>query len=170
MPLYTVLAPPPRGEEKGDPVDTVFVKDGFCWPALFFPEIWLIYRRMWLVLLLDLAAVVVAVGLEQATGSRVVGAAATLARLLFALEGNSLRRWTLYRRGYRMVDVVAARNAREADIRYFHEHQAPRHDPSLPPRARLEAAAQGRTPGPVGAASAEAGDVVGLFPSPGATP
>ena len=57
MALYTVFAPPPEpGETAPDPVRFVFVKDGFCWPALFIPELWLLFRRMWLVFVLYLAA------------------------------------------------------------------------------------------------------------------
>ena len=28
-----------------------FVKDGFSWPALFVPLLWLIYHRMWIELI-----------------------------------------------------------------------------------------------------------------------
>jgi Zn-dependent protease with chaperone function len=29
----------------------VFVKEGFCWPGLFFPAFWLLFRGLWLVLI-----------------------------------------------------------------------------------------------------------------------
>ena len=38
MAIYTVLAPKVRdGEPLPDPMAVVFVKEGFSWPALFFP-------------------------------------------------------------------------------------------------------------------------------------
>ena len=60
MPVYTVFAPPQgSGAAEPDPLRFVFVKDGFCWPALFIPELWLLFRRMWLVLVVYVALSVV---------------------------------------------------------------------------------------------------------------
>src|SRR5579872_3899284 len=106
MTIYTVLGPPPAdGDVAPDPMSLLFIKEGFCWPALFFPEIWLIFRRMWLVLLLDLVVIVAAAAVARKAGP-VVAAVLVLARLLFALEANGLRRWTCYRHGYRLLGVV----------------------------------------------------------------
>lgn len=50
MAIYTVHAPPVRaGAEEPDPLRFAFVKEGWCWPALFFALPWLLFRRMWLV-------------------------------------------------------------------------------------------------------------------------
>src|SRR5690349_7511415 len=100
MTIYTVLAPPtPSGDIAADPLALVFVKEGFNWPALFIPEIWLIARRMWLVLALDILGVVLlSILLDNVplvSGLIVLW----LARILFALEANGLRRWTYYRHG-----------------------------------------------------------------------
>ena len=50
MRLYTVHQNP-------DPLsgnDLVFVKEGFCWPAFFFPMLWPLWHRLWLVALMVL--------------------------------------------------------------------------------------------------------------------
>jgi len=174
MPLYTVLAPPPRtGQSAPDPVDFVFVKDGFCWPALFFGELWLLYRRLWLVLLLYIA---VALGVSVAAaelGGPLPWIAFGLARLLFALEGNSLRRGKLRSRGYTFVGVAEGRRS-TAEIRFFAEWQPPippapapeAPPPSVPPQREIRIA-EAEPPKPADKPQAESGQVIGLFPSPG---
>lgn len=157
MSIYTILSPPAQsGDVAEDPLSLVFVKEGFCWPALFFPEIWLIFRRMWLVLIIDVVAIIAAsVAIDR------VGVAAglilVLLRLLFALEANGLRRWTYYRHGYRLIGVVEGRRLWEAELRFFLDW-AP--GPPVPPLPEPEPPAA-KPP------SAEAGEVVGLFPVPG---
>ena len=170
MPLYTVLAPPPKaGESQPDPLDFVFVKEGFCWPALFIPELWLLYRRMWLVFLLYLA---IALGLSvvaDTVGGPLPWVALALAHLLFALEGNALRRWKLTGRGYEFVGVADGRRS-AAELRFFSDWQPPAApaEPPPPPAsgARSTLVTVPRLPPPSPAPSAEGGDVVGLFPSP----
>ncbi|MEX0852113.1 MAG: DUF2628 domain-containing protein, partial [Bauldia sp.] len=107
MPLYTVLQPPIRpGDAAPDPMGTLLVKEGFSWPALVIPELWLIFRRMWLVFLLYLGATLLVIMIDGEIGGPLPGVFLALAHLLFALEGNGLRRWTLERRGYAVVGVV----------------------------------------------------------------
>jgi Protein of unknown function (DUF2628) len=168
MPMYTVLEPPPKaGESQPDPLDFVFVKDGFCWPALFIPELWLLYRRMWLVFLLYLAA---ALGLSVAAaevGGPLPWVALALAHVWFALEGNALRRWKLTGRGHEFVGVAEGRR-RTAELRFFSAWQPPAAPAEPPPASgnRSTLAEVPRLPPPAPAPSAEGGDVIGLFPSP----
>jgi hypothetical protein len=156
--IYKVLSPPPRPNEiTPDPLSLVFVKEGFCWPALFFPEIWLLFRRMWLVLLLDVVVIVAAsVLLSQAAPDAWI--LLLPARFLFALEGNGLRRWTYYRHGYRLLGVVEGRRLWEAELRFFLDW-APETFAPQPPLA-----SEPPKPKPP---SPEAGEVIGLFPAPG---
>jgi len=160
MSIYTVLSPPPvTGDIAPDPLSLRFVKEGFSWPALFFPEIWLIVRRMWLVLLLDVLVVIIA---AMSLALEDVGAIALvlllLGRFLFALEANGLRRWTYYRHGYRLIGVVEGRHLWEAELRFFLDWTPGGDAP--PPRSEPEPPAPKR-------ASPEAGEVVGLFPVAG---
>lgn len=157
MPVFTVHQPAGltgRGERAADQV--VFVKDGFGWPALFVPVLWLVYHGMWLILI---GYVLIATGLEAAgwmlgNGSLVpfvLGAAFTL---FFAFEANELRRWHLSRKGYQLVGVTVARNRTECERRFFEtwlERGAP---PPPPPR-----------PAPVRPAAAPG--VIGVFPEDG---
>ncbi len=188
MPLYTVFAPPlGPGEAAPDPVRFVFVKEGFCWPALFIPELWLLVRRMWLVFALYLAASLVVSVIGTKVGGPLPWVTLALMHLLFALEGNALRRWKLSARGYDFIGVAEGRRD-EAELRFFSQWQPP-HPPAPAPAASeppAAAGADGTQPwAQAGAASAamepqagplqpakdaaETGDVIGLFPAPGGT-
>jgi hypothetical protein len=170
MTLYTVLLP---GDPQvdSDPMAAVFVKEGFSWPAFFFAPVWLIFRRLWLVLAGYIVAVVVVGGIGDVLGDGFTGPALVLIHFLFALEANELRRWTLARRGYRLATVVEGRRLEEAEIRYFASAGTDAASEASPPAAdATPPAPPAPTPRPLGpiAPSAEAGDVIGLFPAPGA--
>ena len=53
MTVYTVHEPPPREGEADDRPDRfVFVRDGFYFWAFLLGPLWMLWRRLWLVLLL----------------------------------------------------------------------------------------------------------------------
>ena len=119
MTIYTVHAPRHVSAPEADPMALAFVKEGFNWPALFFPAIWLIARGMWLVLVLYLAAAILLGVASLAVAEYAVVAVSIAFSFLFALEANGLRRWTLARKGWRMIGVAEGRNLLEAERRYF---------------------------------------------------
>ena len=140
----------------------VFVKEGFSWPALLIAELWLLFRRMWIVFFAYVAVALVLTAIDQQVGGPLPGVFLALAHFVFALEGNQLRRWTLRRRGYRLVDVVEGARLYEAELRFFLDW--PDEAPPPPDAGAAEAArSYRRRPEP----SAESGEVVGLFPAPG---
>jgi hypothetical protein len=170
MAIYTVLTP--RGAETPDPLSVVFVKEGFAWPALFFSVLWLIFRRRWFVLIAYLVIGGAVGAVAAAISPSFVVVVLILFQFLFALEANELRRWTLAHHGYEFAGVVEGRGLEEAEIRFFATRtvpSAPAAEPSPPPPP---APVPPAPPPPQGAIlpSAEAGDVVGLFPAPGARP
>jgi hypothetical protein len=119
---------------------------------------------MWLIL-----ALYVAVALAMIVAAAEIGGALplliiVLARFLFATEANSLRRWSLEGRGYRLTDVVEAANLSDAEIRFFAERHAPG-PPATPGTARSTGTPA--LPPPQPRPSPEGGDVIGLFPAPG---
>lgn len=167
MAAYVVLAPPPA--EKADLPEAlrfVFVKDGFCWPALFVPLLWMLWRRLFLA-----AALYVLVGGALIALVLLAGAPAVLlllaARIGFAVLANDMRRFILGRRGYVPVGAASGRSIDEAEIRYFlNRADASPPQEQVVPFIPLSSAAAG--PGPVTATVA--GPVIGLFPNPEAAP
>lgn len=158
MAVYSVLEPPARSGG-GDAAERfVFVRDGFNWAAFFFGALWMLWRRLWLVLL----GYLILVGALEAL-LRVLGAAmgarvfiGFLIALLVGFEAASLRRWTLIRRGWRDHGIVVGDDLEGAERRFFSAWTG-----TDGPRGATASAAAG-FPQPHAPAS-----VVGLFPQPG---
>ncbi|MDJ1158733.1 DUF2628 domain-containing protein [Chelatococcus sp. SYSU_G07232] len=122
MAVYTFHMP--VAARPGDPhaLDAaVLVRDGFSWGAFAFSVLWFLWHRLWLGALGVLAAAFVLTAIGRLID--LPGTAATLAGLLFgiavALEANSVRRWTLQRRGLPVVDAVFADDLEGAEARAF---------------------------------------------------
>ncbi len=160
MTTYTVLSPPGgTGSAGPDPDRFVFVKEGFCWPALFATAIWLLWRRMWLVFVLYLVVAAVILWFAENLAPAVAWLPVVLFGFLVALEANNLRRWTLERRGYRFLGVASGDSRADAEFRFFSSWTGPQ-----PERTPAEPAK------PLTGPPVEAHEVVGLFPSPGGAP
>jgi hypothetical protein len=124
MRIYTVH------ELAGAPVDgagIVFVKEGFCWPALFFAVPWLIFRQLWLALAVFLVVTALVAALVEAAGLGPEGvtACSVALQLLLAFEANDIRRWNLARRGYRTIAVTGGRTQDEAERDFFRRWHGP---------------------------------------------
>ena len=122
MPMFTVHEPRSRGRGALDQADRLgFVKDGFNWVAFVVPVLWLLAKRQWLALILVLALVVVLnVTLLWIGAPELMTIAVNLAvNVVLGFEATDLMRWTLARRRYQMVGVIAAETAIEAERRFF---------------------------------------------------
>ena len=118
MKAFTVHMPP---DLAGDAAAerAVFVKDGFCWPALFIPVLWLLWRRLWLVLIAYFVAVAAITAVEIVAGNRAAIIILIAFAFYFAAEANNARRWSLSRRGWVRTGEAFGRDRGEAEIRYF---------------------------------------------------
>ena len=121
MRLYTVQNRPGMGDATAP--DVVLIKEGFCWPALFAPLLWLLYRlQFW-----GLAAYLLATGLLSVlvtlTGmDTLTGLLLSLVlSLLVAAVANDWRRWRLDAKGYELVTVVAASDLSHAEEIFFRQ-------------------------------------------------
>jgi hypothetical protein len=166
MPVFTVHEPPPRDGDDGSAAADrfVFVRDGFSMWAFVFAPFWMVWRGLWLVLLLY----AVLIALLQA-GLWALGAATVvkfvvgvLVALLIGFEAPSLRRWTLARRKWINHGVVVADDEEAAERRFFDAWVAratrpPAGPPPLSPQQPYRPAA-------------DPPDVIGLFPEPQSRP
>lgn len=122
MLTYTVHEPSDPPADRIDRAERlVFIKEGFTWSAAFFGPLWLLAHRLWWALL---GWGVLALGLQAAQKAAFVsettaGFVALGINLLLGFEADSLRRWTLQRRGWRMLGTVSGRNAEECERRFF---------------------------------------------------
>jgi hypothetical protein len=117
MRIYTVHEKPGRADDGGP--DVICVKEGFCWPAFFFPLVWLIYRRLWAGLALYVAFMFVLVALTARLGEPAVNAVLFGLGLWVAFEANDWRRRKLARRGYREQTALVAPSNFAAEERYL---------------------------------------------------
>lgn len=160
MAVYTVHQPPLRqGETAPDPDRFVLVRDGFYFWAFLLGPIWMIWRRLWLVLVLYiLAAIAVAAALRYTGASNAMQFVAFFAvALLVGLEAATLRRWTLKRRGWKDAGVVVGDDPESAERRFFAD---------LIGRGPTTTNASAGKPQPLAARlpTDNARDVIGLFP------
>ena len=104
--------------------DVILVREGFNWLAFLFSPLWALGSRLWLVALGLIALELLWATLAMELGLDVVtqGAISFGLALLIGWVANDLRRWTLFRRGYAEVGVVAARENDEAMQRLFDQH------------------------------------------------
>jgi hypothetical protein len=162
MPVYAVFEPPIR--QRGDRIDRdrtdrfVFLREGFSLWAFLFGPLWMIRRRLWLVLIVYAAVIA---GLEF--GLRRLGIAwparlevYLLIELLIGIEAANLRAGTLSRRGWRDCGIVIADGLELAERRFFDARAARRRAAATPP-----------SPTPAALAMPAAAPVIGLFPEPG---
>lgn len=154
MRIYTVHAPRrPTGDPVGDAERFEFVRDGFHFWAFVLGPVWMLWRRMWLVLLGYIAVfVLLQVALAWAgAGGGARFAAAFLLALLVGFEAATLRRFSLRRR--QQVGVVVGRDMEDAERRFF--------DSWIARDGALAAASVARSPEPPHPPGT---DVIGLFP------
>ena len=162
MAVYTVHAPvAPDVREETDKF--VFVRDGFHFWAMLFGPLWLIWHRLWLVLLgyvaLNVALGVVLTLVGATSGVRTL--VFMLLALLMGLEAASLRRWSYSRGRWQQIDFVAADDEEAAERRFFGRwtnDDGAAHPPThhVPTSANQPRAMTGGSQG-----------IIGLFPEPG---
>jgi len=158
MTTFTVHEPPPRkNEETTSPVRFAFVRDGFYFWAFLLGPVWMLYHRLWLVLLMYLAATAAVQAALWALGVAwlVKFAVSLLIALLVGFEAGTLRRWSLRRWTNR--GIVVAYNREAAEHRFFDRWSGnmPASAPAAPPPSR-----------PPGHVPTSDQDIIGLFPEP----
>ncbi len=106
-----------------------FVREGFSWPAFAFAPLWLLFGRLWLALLLYLAAEVAFLVVVFPHVSIAAALAVDLAaRVWLGTEASRLRLAKGERRAA-LVAIVEARDRDEAETAFFRGHAG------LPPAA-----------------------------------
>jgi Protein of unknown function (DUF2628) len=164
MSVFTVHEPPLRAAESAaDPERFTFVRDGFYFWAFALAPLWMIWHRMWLVLLVYLIVIVGADGAMQyaGIGAGAVAAAGLLLSLLIGFEASTLRRFTLARRGWKNVGVVAGDGVEAAERRFFDAWATAAN------RAGERPTVSSGAPPPFATGTPQHSGIIGLFPEPG---
>lgn len=120
MRFFTIHERPARGG--GEP-EVLAVASGFSWWAAIVPLVWLLWHRLWLGFALYVLFSI-AMGVALALGDIADPAATAIGIAVSILIGASAaeyRRWTLARRGWRMMAVRRAHTGEEAEALYIRE-------------------------------------------------
>jgi hypothetical protein len=163
MPAFAVLEPPARNRSASEHADRfVFLRERFSLGAFLFGPLWMIWRRLWVVLVIYMVAVgFLEFGLHGlGVGWVALAGVYLISQVLVGLEAAGLRRWTRLRHGWRDCGVVIADDLEMAERRFF-DACARRHADS----------AADVSPAPAQPVFSQVGpghpDVIGLFPEPG---
>jgi hypothetical protein len=165
MSVYTVHEPPLRAADATpDPERFVFVRDGFYFWAFLLSVLWMLWHRMWLVLLVYVVAIAgVETALRYLGVSRpLIGIVGLLISLLVGIEAGTLWRFALARRGWKNVGVVTGDDREDAERRFFDAWVG-----AVPGRRVEPSMASPGPPPPSLPRMAQPTDVIGLFPEPG---
>ena len=122
MLTFTVHEPPNAPSDRVDRAESlVFIKDGFSWGAALFGPVWMLFNRLWWPLLAYIVAYagIEAVRLTAIIDRRWIGLCLIALNLLLAFEGDTLRRWALERRGWRLLGATNGRSRSECERRFF---------------------------------------------------
>jgi hypothetical protein len=172
MPVCTVHEPPLRtAGALAEAERFVFVRDGFYWWAFLLTPLWMLWHRLWLVLLIYAVSSAVI-----DTAMRVIGAPASaialtdiLISFLIGLEASTLLRFTLRRRGWQNIGVVSGDDLEDAERRFFDAWVRRGAAPGVAPGvASSTGPSAPPSPAPPRSPAGEASGVIGLFPEPGA--
>lgn len=129
MRFYTIHERPAQkagGDAEVLAPDILAVASGFRWWAAIAPMVWLLWHRLWLGFVLYMLFSV-ALGIAFALGDIAEPAATAIGlavSLLIGLSAADYWRWTLERRGWRLVAVLRADASVDAEELYIRNRRA----------------------------------------------
>ncbi len=130
--IFTVHPPP--GGALGEPV---LIAEGFSWGAVLAGPLWFAWYRAWIGLAVHLVGLLVLLGLHGEIDLLIHGLLAAGFAWLVGVSANDGLRLEWAARGWRMADVVVARNRTEALIAWVvrrADETAPARRPAAPSR------------------------------------
>ena len=173
MSVYTVHQPPARtADQSPEPERMVFVRDGFSFWAFLWAPLWMLWHRMWVVLLgyVVLTAIFIWILVALGASRAALAVVGLFISLLFGLESSTLRRLSLRRRGWSNVGIVSGSDLEDAERRFFGAWVRAPQPQSLAAGSSAPAAPAAPAAATQSARGPQAPGVIGLFPDPGARP
>jgi hypothetical protein len=121
VPAYTIHVDQTDPDSDRAMVQMTLVPEKFSLWAFAFGPFWLIYHSLWVALSgwIFIVVALVGTGIVLKIPAVVILTIIYTIDFLLGLEGNTLRRWRLHKRGYAIVDIAAGRNAEEAERRFL---------------------------------------------------
>ena len=121
MVTYIVHEPPNASANHLESAEQlVFTKDAFTWVAALLPAIWLLWKRMWIELVIFMMVAGLIVWAFTAAGAPDLGNAILLiVQIVFGFEAGELYGASLERRGWRLAGTVSGRNREDCERRFL---------------------------------------------------
>lgn len=94
----------------------LLVREGFSFLAFLFSAPWFAVNRMWLVLVLYVAFWSIFGSLTAGLPEEITLPVAIVGQLLIGFHARDLKRWTLKRRGWKTIGVVATQGGEDAAL------------------------------------------------------
>mgnify|MGYP000891457118 CR=1 FL=1 len=113
--------PSPPADRLEHAAGLAFIRDGFSISAAVFAPLWMLFNGAWIGTLVYVAASTLLATLFSVVGwdIRWFLALIAAAHFIVGFEASSLRRWSLERKGWRLLGTVAGRNVEECERRFF---------------------------------------------------
>ncbi|WP_018236141.1 DUF2628 domain-containing protein [Ensifer sp. BR816] len=122
MASYLIMTPPGAA---ADDERARFIADGFSWTAFFFPALWLMAKRAWLLGIAVAVLQILLILLTNVPGGFIAALIMQLAlSLLVSLEGPLFIARTLAARDWTLRSIIPARNIETAEEIYFSDTTA----------------------------------------------
>ena len=122
MLTFTVHEPPEQPADRIDRAERLaFVRDGFSWSAALFTPIWLLAHRLWWPFAgyVAIETLIALLGQSALVHSGWLTLAGLALGLLVGFEADTLRRWSLTRRGWSTIGAVSGRSSEDCERRWF---------------------------------------------------
>ncbi len=118
MTTFVIMALPANARTSEGSEELKFIPDRFSILAFVFSLVWILYHRMWLVLLGYLATLlaVEVAAISVSEDAALIGMLAV--SVVFGFEAQALRRWSLERKGWQTVGIAEGFDVEEAELRY----------------------------------------------------
>ena len=99
----------------------VLIKDGFCWPALFFSFLWPLFEGLWFTTFISLGILTCGIVLIENffISNNVIFLFLCFFNFIYAFVANDIRRMLIIRRGWQSVAIVQGKNFQKAEERFF---------------------------------------------------
>lgn len=128
MASFLIMTPPGAA---ADDERARFIADGFSWAAFFFPALWLLAKRAWLLGILVAVLQMLLISLSSVSGGFLAASIMQIAlSLLVSLEGPLFIAMKLSARDWTLRSIIPARDIETAEELYFSNMAATAHSKS----------------------------------------
>lgn len=143
--------------------ETLFIKEGFSWAALFGQIFWLLSHRLWIASAIYLAALIIILVLGGLLGAAWLATLLAILMIGLGFEANDIRGFFLMARDYNIIGITEGSSLGACERQFFTDLEEtvqaqPKNPAKQPETSQLVVSPS---------FSSEEETAIGLFPKPG---